>query len=258
MNMENQAQQLTVRQQTQLDRIQKVGSLSPIGFVKKKREFKKLREMEVQEISQLLTIVFVRAANLAGVIQPISQINKDDIREMMTTKYRDLSIEEIDYAFRHDRYSGDPVGHFQLFNSEYVAKVIKKYLDFVEQVKRENHLKLIEPVPEKEFTAEDKSKIREQYLRLVFDELTESGYCDSAWLLYEEIKDKIALPLEVMKRLYSMQNHKASKVKSKDRFRPPTTGSVANTCRSIVVCNYLKNHVSTLDTFKAVLQRNEG
>lgn len=175
--------------------------------------------------------------------------------QLVFEKFNHLSLEEIDYAFRHDRYSGDPIPHFQLFNAEYVAKVLKRYADFVMQVKNENHLKLQEPVIEKTASDEEKKEIREQFLQMVFGDLVKDGFSDSAWLLYEDIRPRLGVHKDVLIRLFKMQKLKIERKKRTDRFNVSAiTGSVENACRSIVASNYLKKHLTDFETFKNAIQ----
>ncbi len=98
--------------------------------------------MDVVEVREGLGIIFVRAVNLLGIKEKISQINKEDIRDMILLKFKSFSLEEIDYAFKLDRWSGEPIQHFQLFNSEYVAKVLTKYKNWLRETRANNNLPL--------------------------------------------------------------------------------------------------------------------
>lgn len=211
--------------------------------------------MEASQCRPILGLLFTKVFNLSGFKGRIDEIHKADIMQLMFERYGHLSLEEIDYAFRHDRYSGAPIEHFQLFNAEYVAKVLKRYADFVMQVKNENHLKLQEPAVEKTVSDEEKKEIREQFLQMVFGELVKDGFSDSAWILYEDIKPKLAIRKEVLIRLFEIQKKKLRKQKRTDRFNvSAVTGSVENRCRSIVASNYLKNYLTDFETFKSAVK----
>lgn len=207
--------------------------------------------MEASQCRPILGLLFTKVFNLSGFKGRIDEIHKADIMQLMFERYGHLSLEEIDYAFRHDRYSGEPIEHFQLFNAEYVAKVLKRYADFVMQVKNENHLKLQEPAVEKTVSDEEKKEIREQFLEMVFGELTKDGFSDSAWLLYEDIRPRMDLHKDVLIRLFKIQKLKVQRGKRTNRFNVSTvTGSVENRCRSIVACNYLRKYLTDFETFR--------
>lgn len=120
----------------------KVGNLNEVSFARKTVELNKIREMKVDEVREGLGVIFVRAINLLGIKEKISQINKEDIRDMILLRFKSFSLEEIDYAFKLDRWSGKPVEHFQLFNSEYVAKVLTKYKHWLRETRSNNNLPL--------------------------------------------------------------------------------------------------------------------
>ena len=76
--------------------------------------------------------IVVKASNLAGVKEEIPQNNKDDIWELITTKYRNLTFEEIEYAFKMERFGDLPPRseHFQIFGAEYVSKILDKFKEW--------------------------------------------------------------------------------------------------------------------------------
>lgn len=233
-----------------------VGSLTPIALVKKRKDFVKIRTLNPQDLSDVFALVFVRAASFLGIKNPISEINKQDIKDLILMKYSHLSAEELDYAFKHDRYSGDPIPHFQLFNSEYVAKILKRYEDFLKVVKAESGSKLIELPPPKQFTDEEKKQVRNDFLQIVYFELKANGFSDDAWLLYDDVKPKITTQKEVLIRLYGIVSNRIKRKKTARRIIneiAPATGTVENICRSIVASNYLKKHLADFSEFQKAI-----
>ena len=63
---------------------------------------------------------------------------------MILVRFKSLSIEEIDYAFKLERYGvyGDRVKHFQLFNAEYVSKVLDQYKKWLLKIRHDNNIPL--------------------------------------------------------------------------------------------------------------------
>src|SRR5690606_23850972 len=214
--METMNQKLTVRQKTQLDEILRDGEYSsPVRFARDIKNFSKIRHLDTHEVRAYLGFIFTKAANLAGFKNPISDINKNDIRQMVMTQYSGLSLEEIDYAFMYDRYSGEPIEHFQLFNAVYVSKVLKRYKKYITQIKFDNNIPLSEPRNEKTYTEEEKAKIHEEYLLMVYDELIKNKYCDSAHLLWDKIRNKHGKRYEILERLKKIQIKKYLREKPK-------------------------------------------
>lgn len=218
--------------------------------------FSKIRHLEEISARQTIGMIFTKAANLSGIKEPISEINKTDLRDLIFSKYDFLTLEEIEYAFKHDRFSGDPIPHFQLFNAEYVAKVLKRYTDFRRQMRTEHASKLKEPTPDPIITDEMRAQIREKFLKFLFEELKKEGFSDSAWLVYDDIKEKANVSREVLIRLFKIQSLKFQKTKRIRKLQgyKATSGSVENACRNIVACNYLKNYLTNYETFKNAIQ----
>lgn len=138
------SQQLTVRQKTQLEKIAKAGEKNELSFAKEVINFQKIKEMESQDVSVGLSMIFTKASNLLGIKDPISDINKQDIKEMILSHFNNISLEEIDYAFKLERYGvlGDKTAHFQLLNSEYVSNVLNKYKKWLKETRLANNLSI--------------------------------------------------------------------------------------------------------------------
>lgn len=155
------SQQLTVKQQTQLDKIAKAGDTNEITFAKNTITFDKIRNIPRNEVSEGLAMIFVKVSNISGIKEAISDINKQDIKEMILSRFAGLSLEEIDYAFKLERYGayGDKTQHFQLFNSEYVSTVLNKYKKWLNEKRVNNNLPISEKEKPMELTEEEKELI---------------------------------------------------------------------------------------------------
>lgn len=96
-----------------------------------------------------------------GIKEPISDINKQDIKEMILSRFPGLSLEEIDYAFKLERYNayGEKTGHFQLFNAEYVSAILTKYKKWLNEKRVNHNLPLSKDEPKQELTQEEKDNI---------------------------------------------------------------------------------------------------
>lgn len=244
-----------------MSRISRAGNFSPIGFAKKIHGFRKIRELDPGERNMGTVLVLAKAANLVGIVDPISDINKADIRDLLLTKHDGISLEELDYAFRHDRYSGEPTPHYQLFNAEYVGKVIKRYQDFIRQVRIDNNLKVgpeAHTVPA--MSEKEKVQVHEDFLRSVFGDLKEKGTCDSCWILWDQVKDRHGKPVEVLQRLFRIQTiryRRTNMVRKQGKWiylpKEGEATSVRKNCRSIVAGNYLRKHLESFELFKTAL-----
>lgn len=174
---------------------------------------------------------------------------------MIFSRYSGLSLQEIDFAFRHNRYSGEPIPHYQQFNAEYVSLVLNRYKAYIKQIRVENNISLSNIQIDRTFTEEEKSKIHEEFLLLVYNEIKLNNFYDSAFFLWDEIKNKHMKPPQLLQRLFLVQKSKYLKTKPKNFNLDKEGGkkTVQNICRSIVVSNYLKKHLSDFETFKKSL-----
>lgn len=103
--------------------------------------------MVKEDVGPALGFIFQNITLLLGIKEPIAEINKKDISKMIKAHYSNLSLEEIVYAFELERYGKlEPkTEHFQMVNAEYVAKVINKYKDWLQRVRRENNIAISKP-----------------------------------------------------------------------------------------------------------------
>lgn len=105
----------------------KVEGLTTHDFLEKKWD--RIDTIDPNYLRSIFGVLFTRIAFLSGVKEEIDDINKADIKKMMITRYREMSIEEIWKAFELERFGEheETTQHFQLFNAEYVGAVIKKF-----------------------------------------------------------------------------------------------------------------------------------
>lgn len=124
--------------------------------------FEKVRNIEKQRIKDGLSIVLARASNFLGIKNGVEIINKQDIAKLIVTRFKNMSFEEMEYAFALERYGmlGEKTKHFQLFNAEYVASVFAKYKKWLSEIRFKNNIPLeIIQESEPEITEEEKLKI---------------------------------------------------------------------------------------------------
>lgn len=219
--------------------------------------------MEIVEVRKFLALIFVKVANLVGIKDPVSEINKQDIREMILTKFKSLSVQEIDYAFKLDRYSGEPVQHYQLFNAEYVAKVLKKYQDWLLKKRQENNLNLSKIPEVVEPTPEERKEIRKQFLSNVFNDVKNTGYCTDGWLLYDDLleQEKILVGDSVKKQMYDEQLKKYTEELKANGYQRSVKNEIeklkrgdkktviVNRCKNILVAQFIKDFDGNYDLF---------
>ena len=94
--------------------------------------------------------------------------------ELMQSHVKKISIEEIDYAFKLERYGvyGERIQHFQLFNAEYVSKVLDQYKKWLLKTRQDNNISISKPVTNQlpELTESQKREIILNGLRAAHQE----------------------------------------------------------------------------------------
>jgi len=117
-------------------------NLSPISFLNDTKNQTAIRELSENDFYNSITPIFTKINNLLGIKVNVTPLNGGDITDMILMRYKALSLNEIDYAFKLERYGslGKRIDHFQLFNAEYVGKVLEKYQEWKKSTIKKNHL----------------------------------------------------------------------------------------------------------------------
>ena len=153
-------------------------STAPV-FIKNTYKFVKIRDRQTEfNFKTLIGVMFVEISILAGV-KDIADENKRDIMKMILTTCSDLTIEEIYKAFELERYGeyGQKTEHFQLFNADYIAKIIAKYREWKLQIKTQHNisLTLLKEKNEEKVSAEEQKLIMGNAIKRLYYEFLESG-----------------------------------------------------------------------------------
>jgi len=151
---------------------------SPIAFLKQHYEFTKIREAKKNvEFNHVMSVCWGKICGLAGIKTIVDSFMAEDISKMVTNVYSDLSIEEIYKAFELERHGVYEIrtDHFQLFSSEYVSTILKKYKSWKLENLKTHLISAPSRVEEKTITLEEQNEIMTNALISRFDEFLESG-----------------------------------------------------------------------------------
>ena len=124
-----------------LAQISKVGNgLSPVGFVEKLRDFAPLREQPEPVARMAIGLIVTQHAALIGIKGTIDAMNKEDISNLICSRFAHLALEELHKAFQLERYGelGEATAHYNLINAPYIAQVLTKYVSWLRKT-RQNH-----------------------------------------------------------------------------------------------------------------------
>lgn len=256
-----------------IEEIESVCSLSTVNFFDTIFKIEKIKSRKNENgFNSLIGAVLTKASILCGINTEIDSLTKQDLVKMILSSYNELSVEELNKAFELERFGmyDEKTSHFQLFNSDYVSEILKKYKKWKIKEKQKMNYSLPKNEP-----IIDIEKTRELFLKTVFDSIKETGYYNDAWLLYDDLeqKGKIVISKEVKWELYNkeLKKYKQSTLEeiSKKSFdiakkmskdldfilkKKEPIAVVSNTCKSILVCDYLKTFISDYGLFKQAIQ----
>lgn len=227
-------------------------------------------------INFLITIINIKVSSEEEKLQLDKQMVL--IFDLIKTKFGSLTVPEIKEAFKMFIAKEFPeLKVFRILDCVVVADVLNAYKEFRNEslraydVKKQNLLEQPKPM-----SKEDIKKNQEDLLKIVFDDLKETGISLDAWLLYEnlEINGMISISKAQKKEMYAQQAqiylvelvqettqryfHSAKTVIEDARNKiekGKVIGSVANKCKSIVVSNILKNYLTDFEEFKNQIER---
>lgn len=139
----------------------KAGNVAPKTFFYNNLNYKKIKDYTPEEASLYFMTVFVRAAFYIGIKDPINQLNKDDIKNLIYLQYRNLTFEELNKAFTMERYNllEPKTEHYQIFGTEYVGAVLKKFVAWKRRIQTHAKIPIFKPYEPPKLTEEEKEAI---------------------------------------------------------------------------------------------------
>ena len=229
-------------------------SLTTVNFLKDISNQVKIRDISEEDFKHHLIKTIVTINALSGIKDPMDDITKQDIREMILMRFKALSFDEVSYAFKKERYGdlGTRTEHFQLFDAKYVSVVLDKYVKWKKDKIVQNNLnksKLEKDIPEeeKEFIMAEaidrlkkEVKINKRISSIcvhVYDHLDAKGFLptDKAYKLeiYERAKS-IAKGEAASKATHSLDEHRNLKVEI-EKLDLPKNANVINIAKRLVL-----------------------
>jgi|GEM_PF-6911084 len=114
-----------------IENIEKTTKLTDRNFFNTTYNEIKINKLQsVRNFPTILGLVFTKIATLSGISKPIDDFVKQDITRLVLRRYKHLSMSEVYKAFENERYgiNNPKTEHYQLFDSNYVATIIDKYV----------------------------------------------------------------------------------------------------------------------------------
>lgn len=242
------------------------------SFVTETYNFQKIKSFELGDnLFDAIGLTISKLHAMSGVKSEISDLAKQDLLKLFLSYYKELSFEDIYKAFELERFKlySEETKHFDLFDSNYVAEILKKYKNWL--IDQKKVLQVSAPKP---IVKIDKEQIRNEFLKTVFDDVLKSGFCDMAHLLYDELvfKRKINPTADEKRELYAKELAIHIPIEKENlRTRNPHGFAlliknfqleidskqqityVANRCKSLLGSEYLKLHIADFETLKKAI-----
>jgi len=239
-------------------------------------DFPRLRNIQdVKEtdslINYLITILNIKVS---------SQEEADDLKiqmlvvsDFLKTKFGHLTIPEIKEAFKMYVAREFPnIKVFRILDCPSIGEVLQAYTDFrAEALRKYSQQKTALLQAPSGPTEEDKKKIRNQLVDIIFDDLKKQGYSNDAYFLYDELYDsgKIKVTdlekkilykkelqkysseqrIEIEKNGHISKNSLLKELKAKVESKNPIL-TVQNRCKSILASEYLTRNLEDLESFR--------
>ncbi|WP_407324045.1 hypothetical protein R5O24_02880 [Tenacibaculum maritimum] len=269
--VQKKSQELTVKQHQLSNRIAKVGNLSELSFARKVVELVKIKELDEDELRQGLSFLFTRISNLLGIKEPITAINKTDIKEMILMRFKSLSLEEIDYAFKLERYGAyeNKTEHFQLFNAEYVGAVLNKFKKWLQKTRFNNNISISKKEETKELKEEEKELIVINGVMSCFDYFKEHKQIEPGTLYVYDVlfplgafffhsrKFKEKIRRKAVKSIYKKKNNVQTAIEKKQisnvlKEIREKGNPVKSKCKELVLIQFFSKIINTKQDFSTV------
>jgi hypothetical protein len=258
------------KQNQHLEVIQKTGNEKGLSFITKIQTYTKIRNYDVELLKSSIGSCFAKISLLNGFKNEIQIINKVDIMEMLLSKYKNISIEEINEAFRMERYGelGERVNHFQLFNAEYVSKVLDLYKNWLQDTKIKKNI-----VPEQkkmeDITEQEKKTIIYLGIMDCWDNYIKgNGIIDGYSWVYDWFFERKAFPKHTPEYKIEINKRANKKLEQIWSINPKTmsvkkyvsdlkgSGKIGVICKKIILSdlfdNYSTGPLSIVDILKGL------
>jgi hypothetical protein len=248
-------------------------TLSGIGFIKDTiNNQMKIREIPeydfLRQLAQMVSVI----SYAAGIKEDISDFDKKDVKDLILRKYKNLSLDELAYAFKLERHGdlGEKTQHFQLFNADYVNTILTKWVEHKREIKRIHNISAT--VKTETISEEDKAKsvsnavrnVLERFLEhqtinrdyvFVYEELYERGYLNQEVAYKKKLMESAVILLEMElneKKPVSREESSGIKLELK-KLVEPKNKKVILKAKELSMLDFLRKLVkseSELEAFK--------
>lgn len=125
-------------------------SLPPAKFLTSVYAQTSICDMQGYELTKQLAHCFTFIAAQMRVTNEINDIDKKEIKELLLGRFKRLSVNEVYYAFKLERFGeyGEITSHYNRFDVIYVGQILDKYVNWKISTKQRHNISAIEETAE--------------------------------------------------------------------------------------------------------------
>ena len=173
-------------------------SLNTVDFLNDISNQVKIRDISEDDFKHHLIKSIVTINALSGIKDPMDDITKQDIKEMILMRFKGLSFDEICYAFKKERYGdlGVRTEHYQLFDAKYVSEVLDKFVKWKKDKIVQHNLHNKKP-DEVSISDQEKDFIMSEAIDRVKKEVNQNGFISGvSFHIYDYLDKQGKLPTD--------------------------------------------------------------
>ena len=199
--------------------IRPVLALSTKLFLQKTYTFEKLKDLKKNP--NFVFLISGWAAHTSALMQiknPIDNFIKQDIIEMLGGYWSNLSFEELVKAFEMERFGvfENKTEHFQLFDCNYIAQILKKYQKWARSKKIELNISYEMAMEENKINESEKFEIMSRAINEKYNYFLENGsIVDTVIHIFSELIERkiIKIPTKETPKLSIYYDNKITEAK---------------------------------------------
>lgn len=206
-------------------------SLGAVDFIKDTINQVRIRDIENTFEAKKAIIIWIHATSYAcGIKEQIHEVIEDDLIECILSHFKSLSIDELYYAFKLERYGVYDLktDHYQSFNAIYVSTVLKKYIEYKKNTRIKHNLPIAKTQDMPQLTQQEKDALTYTGVVNCFDNYVQDKHIINGYVwVYDHLNELKILQPEKESKLAAMKKAKKNlQNQAKENPNPAVTKKI--------------------------------
>lgn len=239
-------------------------SLSPVAFVRDVVNQSSILDLSSYELSKQLGLLWAYQTKAYHIKEEITEIDKREIKELILSRFKRLSMNELYYAFKIHRMGEicQEIKPFGVISVSFVSKILTSYVEWKRNVRAKNNLPLSESTDNKEVSDEEKKKYIISGTLRTYDQYKEHKVLPSGSLYvydvlydidllpkdpeskrkyYQRAKESVRMQLELEKKGIGIDLRRIREIKDiVESIHKKGSEPVVAQAKKDVICDYFK------------------